>query len=54
MPPQFDEVVDIVVSDSRAKADDFVRKQERQEQRAASGKMVKFDEEVEVVKQPDD
>ena len=48
MPPQFDEVVDLVVSDSRAKADDFVRKQELQMERAAS-KMVQFDEQIDVV-----
>lgn len=54
VPAQFDEVVDIVVSDSRAKADDFVRKQEQQEdRRTESSKMVKFDDEVEVVQQPD-
>jgi len=48
MPPQFDDVVDLVVSDSRAKADDYVRKQELQMERAAS-KMVQFDEQIEVV-----
>ena len=42
-------MVDLVVSDSRAKADDLVRKLEQREERAAGGKMVKFDEAVDVV-----
>jgi hypothetical protein len=51
VPPQLDEVVDMVVSDSRAKADDLVRKQEQRDERASS-KIVKFDNEVEIVEQP--
>ena len=45
-----DEVVDIVVSESRARAEDYVRKHERQQDTETSGKrVVQFDDEVDVV-----
>jgi len=49
MPKQFDEVVDIVVSDSRAKGDEWVNRFEREEERKKEEKREHNQEEGEAM-----